>query len=126
MSDAQPLFVQQIDTAPHGTNGDATFTFRNTNGESVSVDLSPASQMYLVSLILANAKGQVVDGRFQLTRPPIRAYGFQPFVLSDDFAGLEIRIHEALAIHVGFDGATCEQLAEAVRTLTTPGPSTAG
>ena len=121
MSDTQPLVVQRIDAEPRGTDGDVVFSFTDGEGKQVSVDLSASSQMYLVASILAGAKGRVVDGQFQLSRPPIRVHGFQPFVLSDDFAGLELQIHEAAALHVMFDGRTCDQLVESVRTLTTPG-----
>lgn len=121
MSDTQPLVAQRVDAEPRGDDGDVVFSFIDAEGKQVSVDLSPTSQMYLVASILAGAKGRVVDGTFQLSRPPIRVHGFQPFVLSDDFAGLELQIHQEAALHVMFDGRACDELAQSVRTLTTPG-----
>lgn len=121
MSDTQPMVVQRLEAEPGAADG-TVFTFIDAEGRRLAVDLSPSSQMHLVASILASAKGRVVDGQFQLTRPPIRVHGFQPFVMPDDSAGLELQIHQAAALHVMFDGRACEQLAESVRTLTSPGP----
>jgi hypothetical protein len=120
LSDPQPLYVQQMDTAPRGAEGDAVFTFKDGEGRSVSVDLSASMQNILVSLVLSAARARVEDGQVKLPRPPIRAYAFRPFVLSDDMAGLEVQIHDELALHIAFDGATYGQLATAVRVLAPP------
>lgn len=120
MSDTRPLVVQRVDADPHGTDGRTVFTFIGAGGQQVSVELSPSSQMHLVAAILAGARGRVVDGQFQLSRPPIRVHGFQPFVMPDDTSGLELQIHETAALHVMFGGRACDQLAESLHTLRMP------
>lgn len=123
MPQKEPLFAQDIRFERRADNGDAVFTFQDADGKTVAVDLSPHAQTHLLATLLSSARGRAADGQLALTRPPIQAIGFESFVLADDMAGLEILVHESAAIHVAFDGQAFEQLAEAVRRLSTPGPA---
>ncbi|MGZ5182570.1 MAG: hypothetical protein ACXWC2_18990 [Ramlibacter sp.] len=121
MSQKQPLFAHEIRFERLPGTSDAVITFEAAGGETVAVDLSPHAQTHLLAALVSSAKARIADGQLVLARPPIQATGFQSFVLADNMAGLEIQVHESAAIHVAFDALAFEQLAEAVRRLSTPG-----
>ena len=100
--------------------GDAIVTFTAASGESVEVLLSPKAQAQLLSMLLASAKGRIVDGHFELTRPPLRARSFAAFSESAELNGLEIGLSDQAAVHVNFDLAAFQQLMSAVGQLAAP------
>ncbi|MGV3583295.1 MAG: hypothetical protein ACO1N8_13415 [Methylophilus sp.] len=115
-----PLLVQQTRFERPHSGGDAVVTFTSKEGKNVEVILTDVAQTQLLIAILGGAKGRIIEGHFELTRPPIRATSFSPYVLSNELAGLEIGLENQGAIHLSFDGETYQQLVQAVQGLSSP------
>jgi len=117
---AKPLVVKPTKFERPANSNDALVSFTAASGETLTLSLSPIAQSQLLVMLLASAKGRRVGNDFELTRPPIRALGFAPFLRSDDLAGLEIGVQAGAAVHICFDLPTFQQLVSAVNEIASP------